>query len=66
MKFERMRKKLACTLKEMEKHIKNPNDYIECTVPDDSPMVNYYRDKSVFLTGGTGFLGQLFVEKLLR
>lgn len=29
-------------------------------------MVDFYRDKCVFLTGGTGFLGQLFVEKLLR
>ncbi|KAL1379276.1 hypothetical protein pipiens_015019 [Culex pipiens pipiens] len=31
-----------------------------------SPMRNFYRDKTVFLTGGTGFLGKLFIEKLLR
>lgn len=32
----------------------------------DSPMKRFYRDKTVFVTGGTGFLGILFVEKLLR
>lgn len=32
----------------------------------DSPMKRFYRDKTVFITGGTGFLGQLFIEKLLR
>lgn len=30
------------------------------------PIKEYYQNKVVFLTGGTGFLGQLFVEKLLR
>lgn len=32
----------------------------------NSPMRNFYRGKTIFLTGGTGFLGQLWVEKLLR
>lgn len=32
----------------------------------ESPMLEFYRDKVVFLTGGTGFLGQIFIEKLLR
>lgn len=26
----------------------------------------FYKGKSVFLTGGTGFVGKLIVEKLLR
>ena len=26
----------------------------------------YYEGKSVFLTGGTGFIGKILVEKLLR
>lgn len=30
------------------------------------PIRDYFKDKVVLLTGGTGFLGQLFVEKLLR
>lgn len=61
-----MRNKLACTITEMEKYTKNKTDNLDCKVPENSPMVNFYRNKSVFLTGGTGFLGQLFVEKLLR
>lgn len=32
----------------------------------DSPMRVFYRGKVVFLTGATGVLGELFVEKLLR
>lgn len=35
-------------------------------VVESSPMRDYYRDKVIFLTGGTGFLGQIYVEKLLR
>lgn len=32
----------------------------------NSPMGQFYRGKVVFLTGATGVLGELFVEKLLR
>lgn len=32
----------------------------------NSPMREFFRGKTVFLTGGTGFLGKLFIEKLLR
>lgn len=38
----------------------------ESTNPDDTPMRSFYRDKVILLTGGTGFLGQIYVEKLLR
>ncbi|CAG9854301.1 unnamed protein product [Phyllotreta striolata] len=33
---------------------------------EESEIVNFYRDSTVFITGGTGFLGKLAVEKLLR
>lgn len=33
---------------------------------NDSPMQDLYRGKVIFLTGATGVLGELFVEKLLR
>lgn len=31
-----------------------------------SPVLDFYRDKVVLLTGGTGFIGKLLVQKLLR
>lgn len=36
------------------------------TMPDTTPIRDFYRDKVILLTGGTGFLGQIYVEKLLR
>lgn len=31
-----------------------------------SNISDFYRDKVVFVTGGTGFIGKIVVEKLLR
>ena len=31
-----------------------------------SQIVKYYKGKSIFITGATGFLGKCLVEKLLR
>jgi FlaA1/EpsC-like NDP-sugar epimerase len=31
-----------------------------------SEICNYYKNKSVFITGATGFLGKVLIEKLLR
>ena len=31
-----------------------------------SEIVDFYRNKSVFITGATGFLGKVLIEKLLR
>lgn len=37
-------------------------------VPNSEPsdIVDFFRGANVLLTGGTGFLGKLFLEKLLR
>ncbi|KAI8131043.1 putative fatty acyl-CoA reductase [Lucilia cuprina] len=32
----------------------------------ETNIQNFYKNKVVFLTGGTGFLGKVFIEKLLR
>lgn len=31
-----------------------------------SEIVKYYKNKSIFITGATGFLGKVLIEKLLR
>ncbi|XP_077561266.1 putative fatty acyl-CoA reductase CG5065 isoform X2 [Haemaphysalis longicornis] len=31
-----------------------------------SPIEHFFRDRGVFITGGTGFLGKILIEKLLR
>lgn len=31
-----------------------------------SDIAGFYRDRSVFITGSTGFMGKVLVEKLLR
>lgn len=31
-----------------------------------SPITEYYRNKSIFITGATGFVGKILLEKLLR
>ena len=33
---------------------------------EQSQIVRYYKDKTIFITGATGFLGKCLVEKLLR
>ncbi|XP_058060623.1 fatty acyl-CoA reductase wat-like isoform X1 [Anopheles bellator] len=32
----------------------------------DTPVMEFYRDKCVLITGGTGFIGRLLIEKMLR
>lgn len=35
------------------------------TSPTDTPVTEWYSGKTVFITGGTGFMGKVLVEKLL-
>lgn len=39
---------------------------IDPSLPIDSPISDFFRGKNVLLTGPTGFLGHLYLEKLLR
>lgn len=38
----------------------------ECVPEGDTPVQNFYRGSNVFITGGTGFMGKILIEKLLR
>ena len=31
-----------------------------------SEIISYYQNKSIFITGATGFLGKVLIEKLMR
>lgn len=42
------------------------NKTFDNDIYEKSLMSKYYSDKCVFLTGGPGFLGHLYIEKLLR
>lgn len=42
---------------------KNTN---ESAPEDDTPVQKFYRGTNVFITGGTGFMGKILIEKLLR
>lgn len=33
---------------------------------DDSDILQFYKDSTIFITGASGFLGKLCMEKLLR
>lgn len=50
----------------MEQNSSGYDFWSDDNVPESTPMRNYYRGKVILLTGGTGFLGQIYVEKLLR
>lgn len=39
---------------------------VDSSIPLDSPISTFFAGKTVFLTGPTGFLGHLLLEKLLR
>lgn len=49
----------------------NTCDYVndltsEVEIVKNSPITEYFTGKTIFLTGSSGFLGQLYLEKLLR
>lgn len=39
---------------------------LEDDIYEKSTMVKFYQGKVIFLTGAAGFLGQVYLEKLLR
>lgn len=49
-----------------DNHIITSEDMMEESDVIDSPVKDFLNNKSVFLTGATGFLGKLMIEKLLR
>ncbi|GAB0089945.1 Fatty acyl-CoA reductase [Sergentomyia squamirostris] len=50
-----------------ERTFDGKEEILDIQEPDGStPMKEFFRGKNVLLTGGTGFIGRLLVEKLLR
>lgn len=47
-----------------ERSFRNPKDLDSDEV--GTPIQEFFRNKTIFLTGGTGFMGKILVEKLLR
>lgn len=47
-----------------EKNFNEPQEIDESVV--GSPVQEFFRDAGVFITGGTGFMGKILIEKLLR
>lgn len=47
-----------------EKSFNEPQEIDESVV--GSPVQEFFRDAVVFITGGTGFMGKILIEKLLR
>jgi fatty acyl-CoA reductase len=39
---------------------------MESPLSEPSIVADYYKNKSIFVTGATGFLGKALIEKLLR
>ncbi|XP_050040922.1 putative fatty acyl-CoA reductase CG5065 [Dermacentor andersoni] len=52
-----------------DKFTNQQQNYIQAEVDeknDDSQIARFYQDREVFITGGTGFIGKVLLEKLLR
>ncbi|KAL4716353.1 hypothetical protein ACJJTC_006715 [Scirpophaga incertulas] len=47
------------------KQLNNEKSESQSNIRYDSPVKNFYKGRSVFVTGSTGFLGTVLIEKLL-
>jgi len=47
-----------------ERSFNEPREFPESEI--GTPVQEFFRDAVIFLTGGTGFMGKVLVEKLLR
>ncbi|KAJ8938037.1 hypothetical protein NQ318_003341 [Aromia moschata] len=57
---------LSPSLREVVRKVTTVEDTIDLIEADLTPIQEFYNKSNVFITGCTGFLGQLVLEKLLR
>ncbi|XP_026668326.1 fatty acyl-CoA reductase wat-like [Ceratina calcarata] len=56
----------GCNLNNPNSVIRLANNDSNLKEPDLTPIQSFYNGQSIFITGGTGFVGKLLIEKLLR
>ncbi|CAO1326836.1 unnamed protein product [Diamesa serratosioi] len=57
---------MAITTRNNERNTQITNDNTINDILDESPIQRFYNQTNIFITGGTGFMGKILIEKLLR
>lgn len=64
--FRPLKHSMSCALLSICVHRVQLRIYFPRFVDGDDIISRFYKDAVIFITGGTGFLGKILVEKLLR